>query len=378
MQDKREDLRNDAALMSIKSMQDGGMLKGPSHKDGGILTQVGDQPIEMEGGEYVIKKSSAKKLGKKTLDKINSTGKLPEMAQGGGLYANIHAKRKRIKKGSGEKMRKPGSKGAPTNANFKRAAKTAKMQEGGYIEDENNDPNYMGMTSDAMSVYGDIKSLERTGGVRSMATGLSLGATGAEYAGKGASRIGKSISRLGESATSALGSGAGDPISRTGKMIEKAGGGLGKVSTGLGGASSILSGAQAFDVEDETGLTQAQGAYGIAKGASEIAGVTVGKKVGEQVLGKAAPGLNIASGVRDILSEDSTAVDKVGGAASVATGVAGAGALATGAGSVAATNFWNPVGWAAGAVAIGATAASLMGIGKKARDVGGEAAKIRI
>ena len=40
--------------------------------------------------------------------------------------ANIHAKRKRIAAGSGEKMRKPGSKGAPTAANFKRAAKTAK------------------------------------------------------------------------------------------------------------------------------------------------------------------------------------------------------------------------------------------------------------
>ena len=43
-----------------------------------------------------------------------------------GLYANIHAKRLRIKQGSGEKMRKPGAKGAPTAANFKRAAKTAK------------------------------------------------------------------------------------------------------------------------------------------------------------------------------------------------------------------------------------------------------------
>ena len=43
-----------------------------------------------------------------------------------GLYPNIHAKRKRIAAGSGEKMRKPGSAGAPTAANFKRAAKTAK------------------------------------------------------------------------------------------------------------------------------------------------------------------------------------------------------------------------------------------------------------
>ena len=45
-----------------------------------------------------------------------------------GLYANIHAKRKRIKAGSGETMRKPGSKGAPTAANFKKAAKTAKKK----------------------------------------------------------------------------------------------------------------------------------------------------------------------------------------------------------------------------------------------------------
>ena len=43
-----------------------------------------------------------------------------------GLYANIHAKRKRIKEGSKEKMRKHGAKGAPTAKNFKEAAKTAK------------------------------------------------------------------------------------------------------------------------------------------------------------------------------------------------------------------------------------------------------------
>tara|TARA_A100000164_G_C21793289_1_gene716911 strand:+ start:779 stop:940 length:162 start_codon:yes stop_codon:yes gene_type:complete len=50
------------------------------------------------------------------------------MAKKKGLYANIHAKRKRIKAGSGEKMRKPGAKGAPTAANFKRSAKTAKKR----------------------------------------------------------------------------------------------------------------------------------------------------------------------------------------------------------------------------------------------------------
>jgi hypothetical protein len=42
-----------------------------------------------------------------------------------GLYANIHAKRERIREESGEKMRKPGAEGAPTADAFKKAAKTA-------------------------------------------------------------------------------------------------------------------------------------------------------------------------------------------------------------------------------------------------------------
>lgn len=51
-----------------------------------------------------------------------------QYAEGGkvGLYDNINAKRKRIAEGSGEKMRKAGSKGAPTNQAFLNSAKTAK------------------------------------------------------------------------------------------------------------------------------------------------------------------------------------------------------------------------------------------------------------
>jgi hypothetical protein len=45
-----------------------------------------------------------------------------------GLYSNIHAKRKRIAKGSKEKMRKPGAAGAPTNKAFATAKKTAKKK----------------------------------------------------------------------------------------------------------------------------------------------------------------------------------------------------------------------------------------------------------
>ena len=51
-----------------------------------------------------------------------------QFAEGGkvGLYENIHKKKARIAAGSGEKMRKPGSKGAPTKADFIKSAKTAK------------------------------------------------------------------------------------------------------------------------------------------------------------------------------------------------------------------------------------------------------------
>jgi hypothetical protein len=53
-----------------------------------------------------------------------------QYAEGGkvGLYANIHKKQARIAAGSGEKMRKPGSKGAPSAKDFKNSAKTAKKR----------------------------------------------------------------------------------------------------------------------------------------------------------------------------------------------------------------------------------------------------------
>jgi hypothetical protein len=50
------------------------------------------------------------------------------MAKKQGLYANIHAKRKRIKSGSGESMRKPGTKGSPTAKAFTESRKTAKKR----------------------------------------------------------------------------------------------------------------------------------------------------------------------------------------------------------------------------------------------------------
>jgi hypothetical protein len=54
------------------------------------------------------------------------------MAKKLGLYANINAKKARIAAGSGEKMRKVGSKGAPTAADFKKSAKTAQRSLSSY------------------------------------------------------------------------------------------------------------------------------------------------------------------------------------------------------------------------------------------------------
>lgn len=62
---------------------------------------------------------------------MKEKGVKPKGMAGGGLYANIAAKKKRIADGSGEKMRSVGSKGAPKKSDFANAAKTASYAEGG-------------------------------------------------------------------------------------------------------------------------------------------------------------------------------------------------------------------------------------------------------
>jgi len=79
-----------------------------------------------------------------------------------GLYANIQAKRRRIAAGSGEKMRKPGTKGAPTSQNFKDAAKTAKKSHGGELHggqkklDKNKDGKISGTDFKMMHKGGKV------------------------------------------------------------------------------------------------------------------------------------------------------------------------------------------------------------------------------
>ena len=103
-------------LMNVGSYQKGGLLRGPSHEQGGIPARVGGSTgelVELEGDEYIINAQSAKALGTQFLDKINSTatthhqggfppGRLPSPSQykrGGKVM------RKRMKRGGRARKR---------------------------------------------------------------------------------------------------------------------------------------------------------------------------------------------------------------------------------------------------------------------------------
>ena len=80
----------------------------------------------------------SKMPGKKTIKRKDNPEDV-EMYAGGGLYANIAAKKRRIAAGSGEKMRSVGAKGAPKKGDFASAAKTAKYAEGGKTKSKVNE-----------------------------------------------------------------------------------------------------------------------------------------------------------------------------------------------------------------------------------------------
>ena len=73
--------------------------------------------------EFAKKVGISQKVGKE-FSKADEAKKM----KGGGLYDNINAKRERIAEGSGEKMRRVGSEGAPTAKAFKQSARTAKVK----------------------------------------------------------------------------------------------------------------------------------------------------------------------------------------------------------------------------------------------------------
>ena len=83
-----------------------------------------------------------------------------------GLYDNIHKKRKRIAAGSKETMRKPGTKGAPTAANFAAAAKTAKPQRAATGGEMKKKGYAKGGAAKKMKAGGAVKKMKAGGAVK--------------------------------------------------------------------------------------------------------------------------------------------------------------------------------------------------------------------
>ena len=103
-------------------------------KEGGVIKSLKKAGFYDEGKSKserlkIVSNTTTKPQRLEMVDKVFSAKKMKE----GGLWDNIHAKRKRIEAGSGERMRKPGSEGAPTKQNFIESAKTAQKKEGGKI-----------------------------------------------------------------------------------------------------------------------------------------------------------------------------------------------------------------------------------------------------
>ena len=104
-----------------KKMKDGGVAQ--SLKKAGFYEEGKSKPERLKIVDQVTTKPQRMEM----VEKMFSSKKM----KGGGLYDNINAKRERISEGSGEKMRRVGSKGAPTAEAFRESAKTAKMKSGG-------------------------------------------------------------------------------------------------------------------------------------------------------------------------------------------------------------------------------------------------------
>jgi len=110
-------------FVKADKMKDGGVAQ--SLKKAGFYDKGNSKPERLK----IVGQATTKPERVEIVEKAFSSKKM----KSGGLYANIHAKQERIAAGSGEKMRKVGSAGAPTAAAFKQSAKTAKMKDGGDV-----------------------------------------------------------------------------------------------------------------------------------------------------------------------------------------------------------------------------------------------------
>lgn len=105
---------------------------------------------------------------------------------GGGLYANIAAKKKRIAAGSGEKMRGAGAKGAPKKGDFANAAKTASYKEGGVAKSKVNEAGNYTKPGMRKAIFERIKAGGK-GGAPGQWSARKAQMTAKEYKAKGGS-----------------------------------------------------------------------------------------------------------------------------------------------------------------------------------------------
>jgi hypothetical protein len=110
------------------------LTSGEHHaSEKGLLSEV-DQQQHLQGDEVWHAAKAGRRCGAEHRAQGRDEGRQAQQGPSEademkpGLYANIAAKRKRIAEGSGEKMRKPGTKGAPTAKAFRESAKTAKKK----------------------------------------------------------------------------------------------------------------------------------------------------------------------------------------------------------------------------------------------------------
>ena len=112
-----------------KKRKDDDLFGSPNKKKKKTVKEGMKQARKNVGASTCWDGYKAKGTKKKNGKEVPNCVKEEELQEKDGLYANIHAKKKRIAAGSGEKMRKPGSEGAPTAKAFRDSEKTAKKEE---------------------------------------------------------------------------------------------------------------------------------------------------------------------------------------------------------------------------------------------------------
>ena len=123
-----DDCESPAAEME-KKRKDDDLFGSPNKKKKKTVKEGMKQARKNVGASTCWDGYKAKGTKKKNGKEVPNCVKEEELQEKDGLYANIHAKKKRIAAGSGEKMRKPGSEGAPTAKAFRDSEKTAKKEE---------------------------------------------------------------------------------------------------------------------------------------------------------------------------------------------------------------------------------------------------------